>query len=151
MRGSGSRRLIANAHPLHKCVEARQRCTRQDRFFTRRRCARMAVSDFFVQGRTGMIFRAKHLFTIAACGVALAAALPAQALTMQECSAKYKAAQTAGSLNGQKWNDFRKEQCGSDVPATPSATPAAAAPKSAEAKSSATAKTEAAAAPASPA
>jgi len=96
-----------------------------------------------------MIFRAKHLFTIAACGVAVAAALPAQALTMQECSAKYKAAQSAGSLNGQKWNDFRKEQCGSDATATPAATTAA--PKPAEAKSSATAKTEAAAAPASPA
>ena len=37
---------------------------------------------------------------------------PAQALTMPECSAKYKVAQTAGTLNGQKWNDFRKAECG---------------------------------------
>jgi hypothetical protein len=48
---------------------------------------------------------------------------------MQECSAKYKAAQTAGTLKGQKWNDFRKAECGTDAAATP-----AAAPKAAEAK-----------------
>jgi hypothetical protein len=60
----------------------------------------------------------------------------AQALTMTECSAKYKAAKDAGSLNGMKWNDFRKAQCGSDAaaapaaaPATASAPPAAPAPK----------------------
>jgi hypothetical protein len=69
---------------------------------------------------------------IAASGFAIVAAMPAQALTMQECSAKYKAAQTAGTLNGQKWNDFRKAECGSDAAATPAA--AAAAPKAAEAK-----------------
>ncbi len=50
----------------------------------------------------------------------------AQALTMKECSAKYKAAQTAGTLNGQKWQDFRKAQCGSEAAATPAAAPAAA-------------------------
>ena len=49
----------------------------------------------------------------------------AQALTMKECSAKYKAAQTAGTLNGQKWQDFRKAQCGSEAAATPAAAPAA--------------------------
>jgi hypothetical protein len=70
-------------------------------------------------------------------------ALPAQALTMQECSAKYKAAQTAGTLNGQKWNDFRKAECGSDAAATPAAAPAAA-PKAAEAKPAAAPKTAAA-------
>jgi hypothetical protein len=69
---------------------------------------------------------------IAASGFAVAAAMPAHALTMQECSAKYKAAQTAGTLNGQKWNDFRKAECGSDAAATPAAAPAA--PKAAEAK-----------------
>ncbi len=50
----------------------------------------------------------------------------AQALTMQECSAKYKAAQTAGTLKGMKWNDFRKAECGTDASATPAAAPAAA-------------------------
>jgi hypothetical protein len=64
----------------------------------------------------------------AMCAGALAAAIAlassAQALTMQECSAKYKAAQTAGTLKGMKWNDFRKSECGSDASVTP--TPAAA-------------------------
>jgi hypothetical protein len=35
----------------------------------------------------------------------------AQALTVSECSAKYKDAKTAGTLNGATWNDFRKSQC----------------------------------------
>jgi len=50
----------------------------------------------------------------------------AQALTMAECSAKYKAAKDANSLNGMKWNDFRKANCGSDASATPAAATAAA-------------------------
>ncbi|HEX7792681.1 MAG TPA: hypothetical protein VF467_19405 [Afipia sp.] len=60
-------------------------------------------------------------------GFALGSAIgPAHALTAQECSAKYQAAKTAGTLGDQKWNDFRKAQCGAD--ATPAA---AAAPKEA--------------------
>ena len=81
-----------------------------------------------------MSTRVKVLWTIVASGFAVFAAMPVQALTMQECSAKYKAAQTAGTLNGQKWNDFRKAECGSDAAATPSAAPAPAAPKAAEAR-----------------
>ena len=70
--------------------------------------------------------RTKLLYAAALAGFALAAVSPAQALTSQECSAKYQAAKAAGTLNGQKWNDFRKAQCGAD------ATPAAAtAPKEA--------------------
>jgi hypothetical protein len=45
-------------------------------------------------------------------------------LTMQECSAKYKAASDGGTLNGRKWDDFRKAQCGSDATAAPAAAPA---------------------------
>ncbi len=45
----------------------------------------------------------------------------AQALTMTECSAKYKAAKADGSLNGMKWNDFRKAQCGSAAAASAAA------------------------------
>jgi hypothetical protein len=59
----------------------------------------------------------------------LTAASPASALTIQECSAKYKAAQSAGTLKGMKWNDFRKAECGSD--ARPAAASAPAAPASA--------------------
>ena len=66
------------------------------------------------------------LGSIAAVGLALAA--PAQALTMQECSAKYSAAKTAGSLNGQKWNDFRKAECGTAAAATPAAATTTTAP-----------------------
>jgi hypothetical protein len=47
----------------------------------------------------------------------------AHALTMQECSAKYKAAQQAGTLKGMKWNDFRTAECGSDATAAPTAAP----------------------------
>ncbi len=48
---------------------------------------------------------------------------------MKECSAKYQEAQKGGTLNGMKWNDFRKAQCGSDAtPDAAAAAPAAAAP-----------------------
>jgi hypothetical protein len=98
-----------------------------------------------------MTIQARILCAIAVSGfAALAAAPPALALTAQECSAKYQAAKTAGTLNGQKWNDFRKAECGSDAAAAPAATPAPApAPKEAAAKP----KKEAApaAAPAAPA
>ena len=43
----------------------------------------------------------------------------AHALSMKECSAKYKAAKDAGTLNGMKWNDFRKAQCGAEATAAP--------------------------------
>jgi hypothetical protein len=83
-----------------------------------------------------MTFKAKLLCAVAVSGIAaFAATAPAQALTAQECSAKYQAAKTAGTLNGQKWNDFRKAECGADAAAAPAAAPAApAAPKEAEAK-----------------
>jgi hypothetical protein len=76
-----------------------------------------------------MTIKAKLLCAVAASALAaFAATAPAQALTTQECSAKYQAAKTAGTLNGQKWNDFRKAQCGADATpmAAPAATPAAA-------------------------
>ncbi len=84
-----------------------------------------------------MTIQAKLLCAVAVTGfAALAATAPAQALTTQECSAKYQAAKTAGTLNGQKWNDFRKAQCGADAAAAPAAAPTAAPapPKEAESK-----------------
>jgi hypothetical protein len=84
-----------------------------------------------------MTIQARIFCAVAASGfAALAATSPALALTTQECSAKYQAAKTAGTLNGQKWNDFRKAECGADAAAAPAATPAAApaAPKEAAAK-----------------
>jgi hypothetical protein len=92
-----------------------------------------------------MSFQTRLLCAVAVSGLAaFAATVPAAALTRQECSAKYQAAKTAGTLNGQKWNDFQKTQCGADAtPAAAPAAPAAPAP-TAEAKP----KKEAAPAPA---
>ena len=68
-----------------------------------------------------------HFKSIPAAVVAIAAfavvgAAPSFALTAQECSAKYNAAKTGGTMNGMKWNDFRKAQCGDEV--APAAAPA---------------------------
>jgi len=91
-----------------------------------------------------MTIHVKLLCAAAVAGFAAAIATsPAQALTAQECSAKYQAAKKDGTLAGQKWNDFRKAQCAAD--ATPAAAPTAAAPATAAPKE---AKKEAKAAPA---
>ncbi|MGO4570993.1 hypothetical protein [Microvirga sp. 2TAF3] len=69
------------------------------------------------------------LSAILTCATGLAAltlSSPASALTMKECSAKYKAAQTSGTLGTMKWNDFRKAQCGSTASAAPAVAPSAA-------------------------
>jgi hypothetical protein len=95
-----------------------------------------------------MTIKAKLLCAVAVTGfAALAATAPAQALTTQECSAKYQAAKSAGTLNGQKWNEFRKAECGAGATAAPAAAPAPA-PAAAEAKPAPAPKT--AAAPAMP-
>jgi hypothetical protein len=102
-----------------------------------------------------MTIKAKLLCAVAASAfAAFAATAPAQALSSQECSAKYQAAKSAGTLNGQKWNDFRKAQCGAD--ATPVAAPAAPPPAAppppvAEAKPKAAAPAAAPAMPSGPA
>jgi hypothetical protein len=76
-----------------------------------------------------MSIPSRLLCAIAASGfAAFMATAPAQALTTQECSAKYQQAKKDGTLGTMKWNDFRKAQCGAD------ATPAAAAPAAAEPK-----------------
>jgi hypothetical protein len=101
-----------------------------------------------------MTIQSKLLCAIAVTGfAALAATAPAQALTTQECSAKYKAAKAAGTLGGQKWPDFRKAQCGADAAAAPAAAPAAtpAAPAAPAAPKEAKKETAPAAAPAAPA
>ncbi len=96
-----------------------------------------------------MTIQARLLCAVAVTGfAAFAATAPAQALTTQECSAKYQAAKTAGTLNGQKWNDFRKAQCAADATAAPAAAPAAAAPAPAPAAKEAEAKPKKEAAPA---
>jgi hypothetical protein len=92
-----------------------------------------------------MTIQAKLLCALAVTGfAAFVATAPAQALTAQECSAKYQAAKKDGSLGTQKWNDFRKAQCGAD------ATPAAAAPAPAAPAKEAKKEAAPAAAPAAP-
>ena len=68
----------------------------------------------------------------------------ASALSMADCSAKYKAAKAAGTDAGMKWNDFRKAQCSTDA----AAAPAPVAPAATAAKAATTAAPAAPAAPA---
>ena len=82
-----------------------------------------------------MLMRRVTLCSMMALGTITLHATSAQALSMKECSAKYEAAKAAGTLNGQKWNDFRKAQCGAEATAAPA--PAAAAPTPAPAPSTA--------------
>src|SRR5262249_23655887 len=53
--------------------------------------------------------------------VALTWTIPAHALSMHECSAKYRAAHAAKTLNGMSWKDFRKAECGAGAAAAPAA------------------------------
>jgi hypothetical protein len=95
-----------------------------------------------------MSFKSSLLCAVVLSGfAAFAATAPANALTTQECSAKYQAAKKDGTLGSMKWNDFRKAQCAAD--ATPAAAPAAAAPAPAPAATAA--KKEAAPPAAAPA
>ena len=57
--------------------------------------------------------------------VSLIWALPAHALSMKECSVKFKAAQNAGEATGVSWSEFRKTQCSrpADQASASSATP----------------------------
>jgi hypothetical protein len=80
-----------------------------------------------MMNRSGLIAGAALL------SLALAAAsAPAKALTAQECSAKYQAAKSAGSLAGKGWSDFRRDECGASA-----APPAAAAPAADDSKAAA--------------
>jgi len=74
-----------------------------------------------------MTMRSTALALILAAVSLSGGATVAHAISMQECSAKYKAAQAAGTTKGMKWNDFRKAEC-SDAAATPAAAPKADAP-----------------------
>jgi hypothetical protein len=66
------------------------------------------------------------------------ATVPAHALSMKECGAKYQAAKDGGTLKGMTWNEFRKAECGGEAaegpaasappPPTPASAPTASAP-----------------------
>ncbi|WP_425530905.1 hypothetical protein [Mesorhizobium retamae] len=57
----------------------------------------------------------------------------AKGLTAKECSAKYQAAKAADTLNGMKWNDFRKAECGPGATAAIETKPTKASTKAADA------------------
>jgi hypothetical protein len=68
--------------------------------------------------------------SVATLAVVLSLGISApQALSMKECSAKYKAAQGAGTLNGKTWNQFRKDECGATAATAPATTEKGAPPK----------------------
>ncbi|MCO5093390.1 hypothetical protein [Bosea sp. (in: a-proteobacteria)] len=90
------------------------------------------------------MFRTFILASASALAFASFSVAPAAALTMKECSAKYQDAKKANTLKGQKWNDFRKAECGDDdadeaaaaaaVPDTPAPAAAPAAKPAGKAK-----------------
>ena len=64
-------------------------------------------------------------FASAAIAAMIASAGPSHALTMQECSAKYKQAEASGTSKGMSWNAFRKAECGSNAAPASATTTAA--------------------------
>ena len=61
----------------------------------------------------------------------LSGAYPAAALSLKECSAKYKAAESTGTLGGMSWQQFRQTNCAKpSLALSPGATfPAGVSPK----------------------
>jgi hypothetical protein len=59
----------------------------------------------------------RHVFVVALSVSVSSLALigSARAITMKECSAKYRQAEESHNLNGRSWNAFRKEECPSDA------------------------------------
>lgn len=94
------------------------------------------------------MFRTFILASASALALASFASSPAAALTMKECSVKYQDAKKANTLKGQKWNDFRKAQCGDDDASESDAAAAVPAEPAPAAMPAATPATTPAAAPA---
>jgi hypothetical protein len=73
-----------------------------------------------------MPIRGNRMLAGAVALVIGACATPVNALTLKECSTKYKAARSAGTLGAKTWNDFRKAECsGTAAPASAATTTAA--------------------------
>lgn len=53
----------------------------------------------------------RRLAVLSVTALPFLAVMPAYAITMKECSAKYEGARKSGTLNGMKWSDFRVSQC----------------------------------------
>lgn len=65
----------------------------------------------------------RYVFASLMIAGVVAGASPAAALSAKDCSVKYQAAKQAGTLNGQKWNDFRKAECGAAADNAPTTAP----------------------------
>lgn len=65
------------------------------------------------------------LYAAAFAALAVTGASPSFALSTKECSVKYQAAKSAGTLNGQTWAEFRKQECAGAAAAAPEEKPAA--------------------------
>ena len=72
-----------------------------------------------------MPIRGDRMLAGAIALVACTCSTTVHALTLKECSAKYKTAQSAGTLGAMTWNDFRKAECGTAAPASGATTTAA--------------------------
>ena len=102
-------------------------------FAVERRFARLSFTPKQWRRRRptrNLVMMTRHiaLYAVTLLSVVAMQSSSANALSMHECSAKYKEAKAAGTLNGMKWNDFRRAQCGADATAAP---PTAAAPATA--------------------
>ena len=71
---------------------------------------------------------------LTAAAIAASIASPANALSLKDCSAKYAAAKTDGSLGGKSWNDFQRLECAADAAPLSAATGTAAAPTPSKSK-----------------
>jgi hypothetical protein len=78
------------------------------------------------------------LFVILLSATALTS--PAAAITQRECSQKYQAAKSAGTLGDKSWNDFRKTECVANAPAAATEAPTKPAPAANATKEAAPAK-----------
>ena len=67
------------------------------------------------------MFTPKAIMGISIGLLASLVAFPAAALTQKECSEKYQAAKTAGTLGDKSWNDFRKTECAANAATTTTA------------------------------
>ncbi len=63
-------------------------------------------------------------YAAALVALAITGSSPGFALSTKECSTKYQAAKSAGTLNGQSWNEFRKSECAGPETSVPEEKPA---------------------------
>jgi hypothetical protein len=71
-----------------------------------------ASAPAFLRWRLTMWSRSAALYAICIGYAAVGVAHPVAALTLRECSAKYQAAKSSGTLGGSTWQQFRRDNCG---------------------------------------